>query len=703
MFLQPTWKMNTVNIGLCISAIVCSLCAFASAVPLDTLIQGISSADPKTQCEARQLLPRENPIEAVPKLLPLVGSDNPSVWWTALAVLSDLANKVTQPGYNEAQGIVTTQLMTLLDPAQSNDVKIRVLRILPIVIPEGYDVGPVAALLTDADPGLREKAREALEVTGTLHAAEALCNALAAAPPDFQAAILFALARMEKTLCLETVLTYTRSKDATVRAAAAHALAWTGNPEYLPTLESVWKSSDETTAFDACDAYLRLADAMVVSGGKWELAMSLYRQVLKKDLSLVHRSGAIAGLGRYGDESVLDDIMNALKGADARELEPAVLAAFDSLQGAEAGKQLLALYPNLPDSMKLGMLGIFGRKQDPLFLDTLNSAAKSDDSAFRKAALAALGDSQLPGAVQGIVAIGHSGSAEDKAAVTETLKRMASVLRARDDKQGAGKAFLELYRFADTDELRQEAMDGIKQFPIPEAFDVIMQTMNEEERANLPPAILLGLAKTLNDAGRAEDGKKLLETALTRIDSAEALQEAFKYLGPDALGMAPRLGVITAWHMVGPFPWDMNKAFSVINVNEPNVDLNASYTSDGKTLTWKKVSTGDPGGLIDLAGNLAQADHVCGYAFAKISVPEACDIQVRTGSDDGIKVWVNRQVVTEQNVDRPTKMDSEQNPAKLNAGENSILVECTQNAGGWNFCLRLTKADGAVLSYTPVE
>ena len=72
--------------------------------------------------------------------------------------------------------------MTLLETGQPAEIKIRGLRLLPIVVPPDGDVGPVAALLSDKD--LRERAREALEEIGNSASRTALRQHLAQADPD---------------------------------------------------------------------------------------------------------------------------------------------------------------------------------------------------------------------------------------------------------------------------------------------------------------------------------------------------------------------------------------------------------------------------------------------------------------------------------------------------------------------------------------
>jgi HEAT repeat protein len=685
--------------------LACLACVYAQAGPLEMLITGLSGGDEIVRTQARQLLPRENVLDAVPKVLPLLANDKAAVWCAANNVLADFANQVAAPGHEAAQLFVAGQLMTLLAPEQPEHLKIRGMKLLPIVVPEGYDVAPVAALLSGSDDNLREKARACLEEIGTTEAAQSLCAALGNATPPFQAALLISLSRVHKPACENAVLELTTSPDSSVRAAAGLALAWTGNPAYAAPLVAVWKSAEPAALFDSCDGLLRLADAMARQGGKWELAMNVYRQVLQEDTNIVQQSGAMAGLGRFGDESVIPDILAALKGLNGRELEPAALAAFGSLPGVGTSKALLAAYPNLSEDMRLGMLAAFGRKQDALFLPLLNEAARNADPLFRHAALNALIDSQLSGALEGLAALASSATPEERPLVLDSVRRMACVLRDRGERDAAGKAYLTLYQVADTPELREAGLEGVKQFPIPEAFDVIMSTMTPDEVAGLSPGVMFALAKAMADAGRVEDAQKLQDSVMARMNTTDAVRDAIRVLEPSNPGpeMALRLGFVNAWHVVGPFPWSMGNAFSVTNINEPDIDLSATYAVDDKTVAWKEVSTPALNGLINLMGDIGPLEHVCAYAFTKITVPEAADAVVRTGSDDGIKVWVNGQPIIENNVDRGADIDQDQGAAKLNAGENTLLVEITQNGGGWNFCLRLTRPDGTVLPFSLAE
>ncbi|HNT89120.1 MAG TPA: hypothetical protein PKL84_14745, partial [Candidatus Hydrogenedentes bacterium] len=128
-----------------------------AAPNLDQLIAGLGGGDEEARILARQLLPRHG-AAAVSRLLPLVTREDANVWFAAMRVLEDIANTVSVPG-REAERIETARLiMTLVAPEQPDAIKERGLRLLPLVVSEGFDLGPVAALL-GSNPVLREKAR----------------------------------------------------------------------------------------------------------------------------------------------------------------------------------------------------------------------------------------------------------------------------------------------------------------------------------------------------------------------------------------------------------------------------------------------------------------------------------------------------------------------------------------------------------------
>jgi hypothetical protein len=70
------------------------------------------------------------------------------------------------------------------------------------------------------------------------------------------------------------------------------------------------------------------------------------------------------------------------------------------------------------------------------------------------------------------------------------------------------------------------------------------------------------------------------------------------------------------------------------------------------------------------------------------------EVEVRVGSDDGYKLWINHQLVAEVHEYRAMEMDQETHKVKLNKGKNLILIKVDQDTGEYQFMLRVVGADG---------
>ena len=86
------------------------------------------------------------------------------------------------------------------------------------------------------------------------------------------------------------------------------------------------------------------------------------------------------------------------------------------------------------------------------------------------------------------------------------------------------------------------------------------------------------------------------------------------------------------------------------------------------------------------------------FGYVTIDSNGTADIQIRVASDDGVRVWFNGESVHENNVDRGILLDEDIIPVKLKKGKNELLVQVTQNGGGWGFMLRLTAMDGTPIA-----
>ena len=70
------------------------------------------------------------------------------------------------------------------------------------------------------------------------------------------------------------------------------------------------------------------------------------------------------------------------------------------------------------------------------------------------------------------------------------------------------------------------------------------------------------------------------------------------------------------------------------------------------------------------------------------------DVEVRVGSDDGYKLWINHQLIATVHEYRAMEMDQETHKVKLNKGKNLLLIKVDQDTGEYQFMLRVVTPDG---------
>ena len=86
-----------------------------------------------------------------------------------------------------------------------------------------------------------------------------------------------------------------------------------------------------------------------------------------------------------------------------------------------------------------------------------------------------------------------------------------------------------------------------------------------------------------------------------------------------------------------------------------------------------------------------------GYAYRTIRSDSRQSIRLMTGSDDGLRVWLNGERIVNFPRPRAARPDSETTEAVLEAGENQLLVEVSDHGAAWALYLRMTDADGTPL------
>ena len=104
---------------------------------------------------------------------------------------------------------------------------------------------------------------------------------------------------------------------------------------------------------------------------------------------------------------------------------------------------------------------------------------------------------------------------------------------------------------------------------------------------------------------------------------------------------------------------------------------------------------GEVPGNVDFIKKFGNAQNMAVYIGTFVYVPEEQDALLLLGSDDGVKVWLNDNIVHKNNVSRGVFPDSDEVKITLQKGWNMIVMKVVQGGGGWGACARIINPDGS--------
>lgn len=102
--------------------------------------------------------------------------------------------------------------------------------------------------------------------------------------------------------------------------------------------------------------------------------------------------------------------------------------------------------------------------------------------------------------------------------------------------------------------------------------------------------------------------------------------------------------------------------------------------------------------VVDFTHIFDSCDFKVAYAFFVLYSEENKEMLLAVGSDDGIKIWFNGELVHENHVGRGTHIDDDFISVKLQKGVNTCLIKVDNGDGGWGFIARFREKED-VLEY----
>jgi len=221
------------------------------------------------------------------------------------------------------------------------------------------------------------------------------------------------------------------------------------------------------------------------------------------------------------------------------------------------------------------------------------------------------------------------------------------------------------------------------------------------------------VARLLIEAEQLDSDKKpeaadVYRRALGGARDLDQVQEIVKKLEGhgQTVDVPSHFGYLMEWKLIGPFDNTGEAGFDVVSPPETELKFTAEYPGKSGPVKWIDHATDDIYGKVDLNKAITKANGVTAYATTEFTAAEARPIELRMATVDAIKVWLNGELISANNVYHAgDKMDQYIAHGHLKQGKNVILVKILQNeqkeewAQDWEFKLRVCDATGtAVLS-----
>jgi hypothetical protein len=222
------------------------------------------------------------------------------------------------------------------------------------------------------------------------------------------------------------------------------------------------------------------------------------------------------------------------------------------------------------------------------------------------------------------------------------------------------------------------------------------------------------VAKLISEASAAEAAaatpiyQKAMSGAVHE-DQVKQIAEALRKNG-ETVNIQKHFGFLSQWMVIGPFDNKEEKGFAVAYTPETTaaegkpLDPAAEYDGQLGKVKWQAVVTEDDYGVLDIARQIQNYKGSLMYASTSWKSDREQNVEVRLGTPNAWKLWVNGKLVFErEEYHRSSAMDQYKVPVSLKAGENILLLKVCQNeqtqdwAQKYQFQLRVCDSTGSAV------
>jgi HEAT repeat protein len=514
----------------------------------------------------------------------------------------------------------------------------------------------IAAMVSSPSPEVRLAAINALGILGDAATVPLLGVSAASASGDEQKAARLALVQLWRGNPTETLLRFLPDAKPEVQAEFARALGDRSDKTAVPTLVELVRQGSGSATKAALQALALLVDDS-------QLGMMAQFVVEAKD------------------ETTRAEAAEALNSACHQ---------IQTRRGRVNVEPLVQGLGTAPTEARIALLPICSGLIDPKVRTALRAALTATDPLVRSAAIRALCDTSDAELLPDVLKIACEAPEENlrtlaiRACVQLTTQEETIKLSLKEQIEPLKAILAKPLR----PEQKRLVMAGLAEIPDLEALKLAEPMLGEAANQIEAAKTITRIASVLPyaQAAAAEAALKRVLAVTTDADTRKAAEVALKDIETGA-------NHITVWQVAGPYLQEGKEYNDLFDIVFP------PETADARGVNWKTMPPGSDvkrPWIMDLLKELGGEQRVA-YARTWVHSDQEQPVRLELGTDDGVKVWLNRKVVHAVNTFRGLQPGSDKVDVTLKAGWNPLLLKVTQLNAGWAFCARFVKPDGSHL------
>jgi hypothetical protein len=409
--------------------------------------------------------------------------------------------------------------------------------------------------------------------------------------------------------------------------------------------------------------------------------------LIKHAASTVHqaRLAALESLRLLAPPEALAPLLDIAASSKTDDIRQATLRALYVLCDAspdkeQAARSVVQAMNRFEPADRHHILPLLAELASPSALHAAQKASRDLDPAFAREAVRVL--AQWPTAAPAAHLLELAGTGADSTIQTLALRAAIAVAAHEPDTSIRLALLQHALTAARGAEEKKQALGQIGQVPTLQALELALDNLTNPALGDEASLAAVSIAEKLEPDPKLAD--IVAAKVLSQVRNSEVTRRAWALRGKP----------------LGPIPfireWVVSDLYSQPGITGPQgvFDIPFPPEKTGQKTQWRTVPPADH---VNLSQLFPGAENCAAYLRTLILAQQDASGLLLLGSDDGIKAWLNGQVIHGNNSDRGMVADQDAAPIQLRKGTNELMLKITQGGGGWSACARIAGTDGQAI------